>query len=70
MALRLMMMHHNIKFGNQMFGGLEDIIWTNIDMNTVIQSFHMALWLMMYHQTMFVHQRINSSADIIERVIL
>ena len=25
------MMHHNNKFGNKMFGGLEDIIWTNID---------------------------------------
>ena len=31
MTLWLMMMHHNAKFGNQMFGGLEDIIWTNID---------------------------------------
>ena len=25
------MMHHNTKFGNKMFVGLEDIIWTNID---------------------------------------
>ena len=25
-----MMMHQNTKFGNKMFVGLEDIIWTNI----------------------------------------
>ena len=27
-ALRLMVKHHNTKFGNKMFGTLEDIIWT------------------------------------------
>ena len=32
MALRLMMMHHNTKFENKMFGGLEDITWTNINL--------------------------------------
>ena len=26
-----LMMHHNVKFGNKMFGGFEDIIWTNTD---------------------------------------
>ena len=31
MTLQLMMMHHNIKFGNKTHGDLEDIIWTNID---------------------------------------
>ena len=25
------MMHHNTNIGNKMFGGLEDIIWTNIN---------------------------------------
>ena len=30
MTLRLMMMHHNTRFGNKIFCGLEDIIWTNI----------------------------------------
>ena len=25
------MMHHITKFGNKMFGGLEDIFWTNIN---------------------------------------
>ena len=25
------MIHHNTKFGNKMLGGLEDIIWTNIN---------------------------------------
>ena len=43
-----MMMHHNTKSGNKMFDGLEDIIWTNIDiltftmtltLNAVIQCF-------------------------------
>ena len=28
------MMHHNTKLGNKMFGGLEDIIWTNINILT------------------------------------
>ena len=31
MTLRLIMKHHNTKFGNKMFGGLEDITWTNIN---------------------------------------
>ena len=35
MTLQLIMMHHNTKFGNQIFGGLEDIIWTNIDILTL-----------------------------------
>ena len=35
MTLRLMMMHHNTKFGNQMFGGLENIIWANMDSLTL-----------------------------------
>ena len=29
------MMHHNTKFGNQMFGGLEGIIWTNINIRAL-----------------------------------
>ena len=40
------MTHHNTKFGNKMLGGLEDIIWTNInilnlhcDLDQVIQLF-------------------------------
>ena len=28
------MMHHNTKIGNNMLGGLEDIIWTNIKILT------------------------------------
>ena len=34
-ALWLMMMHQNTKFGNRMFGGLDDIIWTNTDILTL-----------------------------------
>ena len=34
MRIRLIMMHHNTKLGNKMFGGLEDIIWTNINILT------------------------------------
>ena len=30
-----MMMHHKTKFGNKMFGDLEDIIWTNINILTL-----------------------------------
>ena len=30
-----MMMYHNTKFGNKMFGGLKGIIWTNTDILTL-----------------------------------
>ena len=69
-ALRLKMMHHNTKFGNKMFGGLEDIIWINMDILTLHCDldlecsntiFHKTLWLMMmYHQTQFGSKGINS----------
>ena len=29
------MMHHNAKFGNKMFGGLEDITWINVNVFTL-----------------------------------
>ena len=35
MTLRLMMMHHNTKFGKNLFGGLKDIVWTNINNSTL-----------------------------------
>ena len=35
MTLQHMMMHHNTKFGNNMFGGSEDTIWTNINILTL-----------------------------------
>ena len=28
-------MHHNTKFGNKMFGGLEAMVWANIDIWTL-----------------------------------
>ena len=31
MTLQLIMMRHNTKFGNKIFGDLEDIFWINID---------------------------------------
>ena len=34
-ALKFMTMHHNIKFGNKMFGGLEAMVWANIDIWTL-----------------------------------
>ena len=34
-ALRLMMIHHNTKFGNKMLGSLEDIICKNNDSLTL-----------------------------------
>ena len=74
------MVHHNTKFGNKMFGGLEDIIWTNINILTLRCDlepecsnpffFHRTLWLiMMYHQTKFGCQGIKNSENIVERVI-
>ena len=35
MTLWLIMMYHNTRFGNKMFGGLEDTIWTNINILTL-----------------------------------
>ena len=35
LILMLTMMHHNTKFGNKMFGNLEAIIWTNIEILTI-----------------------------------
>ena len=74
------MMHHNTEFGNKMFGGLEDIICTNINILTfryVLDLegnnplfFHKTLWPMItYHRTKFGCQRICSSEDIVVRVM-
>ena len=73
------MIHHNTKFGNKMLGGLEDIIWTNINILVLCCDldpessnpffFHRTLWLMMmYNQTKFGCQGINSPENIVERV--
>ena len=35
MTLHLIKMHDNTKFGNKMFGDLEDIIWTNMNILTL-----------------------------------
>ena len=74
-----MMIHHNTKFGNKMFVGLEDIIWTNIDilafavtliLIAVIQFFHRTLQLMMqYYQTKSGCKWNSSLEDIAETVI-
>ena len=34
-AIQLTMMHHNTKFSNKLLGGLDDIIWTNINFLTL-----------------------------------
>ena len=71
---------HNTKFGNKMFNGLEDIIWTNIDILTLhcdldlersnLFFFHKTLWLIMIgHQTKFGRQGINTSQNMVEKVI-
>ena len=62
-----------------MFGSLEDIIWTttnsltlqcDLDLEVSSPFFHKTHWLMMlYHQTKFGPQGINSSENIVERVI-
>ena len=80
-TLWLMMMHHNNKSGNKMFSGLEDIIWTNINIVTLCCDldleysnpvlFHRTIWLMIiYHQIKFGCHWISSSENIVERVIL
>ena len=82
MALWLLMMHHNTKFGSKTFGGLGDNMWTNINSlsltckldpecnNPFFFFFTGQLGLlMMYHQTKFGCQGINSSDNIVARVI-
>ncbi|WP_419583241.1 hypothetical protein, partial [Thiolapillus sp.] len=79
MTLQLIMMHHNTEFGNKMFGGLENIIWINIDILTLRCDldlegnnplFPQTLWRMItYHRTKFGCQRISSSEDIVVRVM-
>ena len=74
------MMHHNTMLGNKMFGGLEDIIWTNINILTLRCDldpeysnpfFFRTLWLMMvYHQTKFGCQGINSLENIVESYLI
>ena len=77
--LQLMMMHHNTKFGNKIFGSLEDIMWTNTEiysftviltLKTANQSFRKTIWLMMmHHHTQFGDKRLSDSEDIVETVI-
>ena len=79
-TLQLIMMHHNTEFDNKMFGGLENIIWINIDVLTLRCDldlegnnslfFHKTLWPMItYHRTKFRCQRISSSEDTVVRVM-
>ena len=75
-----MMMHHNTKFDNKMFGGLEDISWINMDILTLRCDldlewchpfFHKTRWpIIAYHQTKFGCQRFSSSEDIIVSHVL
>ena len=70
-----MMMHHNTKFGNKMLDGLEDIIWTNIDILTLCCDLnldcsnlilHRTLWLMMlHHHTKLGNKMFCGSEDIV-----
>ena len=80
-APRLMVRHHNMKFGNKMLGNLEDVIWTNTNIfypsllpwpwMQLSNFVHKTLWLMMvYHQTKSGCQGINNSEDIVESHIL
>ena len=78
-TLWLIMMHHRTKFGNKIFVGFEDIIWTNIDILTfavtltliaVTHFFHIILWLMMlYHYIMFGNKMFCGSEHIIQTII-
>ena len=75
-TLWLMMLHHNTKFGYKMFGGI-DIIWTHIGILTrryaeilLFFFFCSHCLTMMYYQTKFGYQGINSSEDIVKSVIL
>ena len=78
MALRLMMMHHNSKFGNKMSCGLEEIIWTNTDILNpclVLECSHpfFPKDTLAYEQVPSDQvwlRRISSTEDIVEKVIV
>ena len=73
------MIHHNTKSGNEMHGGLKDLIWTNINNLTLCcdldpecsnPTFSQdTLAYMMYHETKFGCHGINSSENIVEKII-
>ena len=54
MTLQLIMMHHNTEFGNKMFGGLENVIWINI--NIFFQPFAVTLTLTLNAVIQFFHK--------------
>ena len=70
-ALQLTMRHHNTKFGNKMLGGLEDIIWTNTDIMTLHCDLDLECSYPFFSQDILTYDgvSINSSEDIVERVI-
>ena len=76
MTLQPMMMHHNTEFGSKMCGGLENIIWINIEILTLRCDLDLYCNnpifpqdALAYHQTKFGCQRINSLEDVVIRVI-
>ena len=52
MTLWLIMMHHITKFGNKIFGGLEGIIQTNINILTFFFTGHSSFWWCIIRQSL------------------
>ncbi len=74
------MMHHNTEFGNKMFGGLDNIIWINIDSLILGCDLDLEGNNPLFPQDALAYdnlssdqvgcQRISSSEDIVVRVII
>ena len=54
------MMHHNTKFGNKMFGGLEAIFWTNINILTLYCDLDPEWIIQSFSQDTLVYDEISS----------
>ena len=54
------MMHHNTKFGNKMLGGLEDVIWTNINILTLCVTLTLNAVIQLFAQDTLAYDDVSS----------
>ena len=53
-------MHHNTKFGNKMLGGLEDVIWTNINILTLCVTLTLNAVIQLFSQDTLAYDDVSS----------
>ena len=60
MTLQLTVMHGNSTFGNKIFGSIEDIIWINIDIQTLRYDFDREYSIPIFSQNTLVYNDVSS----------